>query len=242
MMNELIKVNYDTERHTVLGRDLHKVLGVRSKYADWFKNISVYGFVENTDFMTLSKNLENGGRTLDHQLTVDMAKEVAMLQRNDRGKQVRQYFLQLEKQWNSPEYLMARALKMADERVKGLEIENKAQRQIIGELKPKADYVDWILKNPGLVTITQIAKDYGMSGTRMNGVLHNLGIQYRQGRQWLLYRKYHSMGYTHSETVEIVRSDGRPDIEMYTKWTQKGRLFIYELLKDEGILPVIEAV
>ncbi len=241
-MNELIKVNYDTERHTVLGRDLHKVLGVRSKYADWFKNISVYGFVENTDFMTLSKNLENGGRTLDHQLTVDMAKEVAMLQRNDRGKQVRQYFLQLEKQWNSPEYLMARALKMADERVKGLEIENKAQRQIIGELKPKADYVDWILKNPGLVTITQIAKDYGMSGTRMNGVLHNLGIQYRQGRQWLLYRKYHSMGYTHSETVEIVRSDGRPDIEMYTKWTQKGRLFIYELLKDEGILPVIEAV
>ena len=114
------------------------------------------------------------------------------------------------------------------------------QKQIIGELKPKADYMDRILKNKGLVTITQIAKDYGMSGQAMNKLLHDLGVQYKQSGQWLLYREHHGKGYTHSETVEIIRSDGREDVKMNTKWTQKGRLFLYELLKENGVLPVIE--
>lgn len=114
------------------------------------------------------------------------------------------------------------------------------QRQIIGELKPKADYTDLILKNKGLVTITQIAKDYGMSGQAMNKLLHDLGVQYKQSGQWLLYREQHGKGYTHSETVEITRKDGTPDVKMNTKWTQKGRLFLYELLKENGVLPVIE--
>ena len=135
---------------------------------------------------------------------------------------------------------MARALKMADSQMQGLQLENEQQRQIIGELKPRADYTDKILKNKGLVTITQIAKDYGMSGTAMNKLLAGLGIQYKQSGQWLLYRKYHDKGYTHSETINITRSDGRPDVVMETKWTQKGRLFIYELLKGEDIYPVIE--
>ncbi len=114
------------------------------------------------------------------------------------------------------------------------------QRQIIGELKPKADYTDLILKNKGLVTITQIAKDYGMSGQKMNQLLHELKVQYKQSGQWLLYKEHQAKGYTHSETVEITRKDGTPDVKMNTKWTQKGRLFLYELLKDSGILPVIE--
>lgn len=116
------------------------------------------------------------------------------------------------------------------------------QKQLIGELKPKADYTDLILKNKGLVTITQIAKDYGMSGQAMNNLLHGLKIQYKQSDQWLLYREYQAKGYTHSETVEIVRKDGRPDIKMNTKWTQKGRLFLYELLKENEVLPLIEQV
>lgn len=116
------------------------------------------------------------------------------------------------------------------------------QKQLIGELKPKADYTDLILKNKGLVTITQIAKDYGMSGQAMNNLLHELKIQYKQSDQWLLYREYQAKGYTHSETVEIVRKDGRPDIKMNTKWTQKGRLFLYELLKENEVLPLIEQV
>ena len=117
---------------------------------------------------------------------------------------------------------------------------NSQQKQIIGELKPKADYTDTILKNKGLVTITQIAKDYGMTGQQMNEILHDLGVQYKQSGQWLLYLKYHDKGYTHSETIPIVRKDGRADITMNTKWTQKGRLFIYALLKKHDILPLIE--
>jgi len=117
---------------------------------------------------------------------------------------------------------------------------NMKQRQIIGELKPKADYTDTILKNKGLVTITQIAKDYGMSGQAMNKILYDLEIQYKQSGQWLLYREHQGKGYTHSETVDITRSNGMHDIKMNTKWTQKGRLFLYKLLKENDILPDIE--
>ena len=121
-----------------------------------------------------------------------------------------------------------------------LQTEVNVKAQIIGELKPRADYTDKILKNTGLVTMTQIAKDYGMTGQAMNKLFHDLGVQYKQSGQWLLYSKYHGMGYTHSETVDIVRSDGRPDVKMNTKWTQKGRLFLYNLLKENGVVPVIE--
>lgn len=117
---------------------------------------------------------------------------------------------------------------------------NKKQQQIIGELKPKADYMDRILKNKGLVSITQIAKDYGMTGQEMNKLLHDLKVQYKQSGQWLLYKEHQGKGYTHSETIDIVRSNGSPDIKMNTKWTQKGRLFLYDLLKENGILPDIE--
>ena len=147
----------------------------------------------------------------------------------------------------SDDELMAKAILVAQKKIEERDqlIEEQKQQinvknQIIGELKPKADYYDEILNNPGLVTITQIAKDYGMSGKRMNDILHNLGIQYKQSDQWLLYSKYHGMGYTHSKTVDIVRSDGRHDTKMNTKWSQKGRIFLYETLKESGILPVIE--
>lgn len=143
---------------------------------------------------------------------------------------------------DNPDLLIqvATALKEEREKNKQLETEVKVKTQLIGELKPKADYMDQILNNKGLVTITQIAKDYGMSGQAMNELLHNLKIQYKQSDQWLLYSKYHDMGYTHSSTVDIKRKDGTPDIKMNTKWTQKGRLFLYELLKVNNYLPVIE--
>ncbi len=239
-MNELIKITYDNDRPTVSARELHEFLEIKSKYADWFKNMAAYGFSENIDYITFSKNLENGGRTIDHQLTIDMAKEICMLQRNDKGKQARQYFIQLEKDWNSPEKVMARALRIADEKIRLLSIENSKQKQIIGELKPLADYTDMILKNKGLVTTNQIAKDYGMSARALNKKLHELGVQYKQSEQWLLYEKYQACGYTHSKTVEITHKDGSPDVKMHTKWTQKGRLFIYNLLKEQNILPIIE--
>ena len=240
-MNELIKVVYDNDQPTVSARDLHEFLGIETRYNDWFKRMTEYGFTEGTDFYSiLSKTSEGGRPATDHQLTIDMAKELCMIQRNERGKQARQYFLQLDRDWNSPEKVMARALKIADRKILYLESENARQKQLIGELKPKADYVDTILRNKGLVTITQISKDYGMSGRAMNKLLAEMGIQYKQSGQWLLYSKYHDKGYTHSETINITRSDGRPDITMETKWTQKGRLYLYERLKKEGVLPLIE--
>lgn len=121
-----------------------------------------------------------------------------------------------------------------------LQLESKKKDEVIEKLKPKADYTDLIIKNPGLVTITQIAKDYGMSGQRVNEILHDLKVQYKQSKQWLLYSQYQGKGYTHSQTTDIVHRDGRPDIKMNTKWTQKGRMFIYNLLKENGIVPIIE--
>ncbi len=243
-MNELIKVNYDSDRPTVLGRDLHEFLGVETPYHKWFPRMCEYGFTKGIDYEEVTdkivQNPQGGRPAVDHQLTIDMAKELCMIQRNEKGKQARQYFLQLERDWNSPEKVMARALRIADQKILCLETENARQKQLIGEMKPKADYVDTILRNKGLVTITQIAKDYGMSGRAMNKLLASLDIQYKQSRQWLLYSKYHDCGYTHSETIQITRSDGSPDVTMETKWTQKGRLFLYERLKGEGVLPVIE--
>ncbi len=136
--------------------------------------------------------------------------------------------------------VMSRALRMAENKITNLTLQIAQKEQIIGELEPKANYVDIILNNKGLVTVTQIAKDYGMSGKEMNNILHSLGIQYFQSGQWLLYSKYHNKGYTHSNTIPIKHRDGTPDIKMQTKWTQKGRLFIYELLKKNDVYPLIE--
>lgn len=121
-----------------------------------------------------------------------------------------------------------------------LAIENKAKDQIIGELKPKADYTDRILQSQGVVPITAIAKDYGMSGMGFNNLLHKLGVQYRLGEMWLLYSKYQNHGYTHSKTFDYRDRQNRPQTRMQTEWTQKGRLFLYNLLKNNNILPLIE--
>lgn len=121
-----------------------------------------------------------------------------------------------------------------------LETDNLALEQRVGELKPKADYTDVILKSNSIMTITQIAKDYGMSGQAMNKKLEELGIQYKQSGQWLLYAEFHDKGYTHSDTNEYKRPNGTTGTRLLTKWTQKGRLFLYELLKGHGVVPVIE--
>lgn len=121
-----------------------------------------------------------------------------------------------------------------------LSLENKIQTQQINELKPKADYTDRILKTTDLMTITQIAKDYGMSAKQFNALLHDYKVQFKQNGQWLLYSQYQSKGYTSSETVEFDRSDGTVGVRLNTKWTQKGRLFLYGLLKKHDVVPTIE--
>jgi anti-repressor protein len=241
----LIKIETNENNEPVVnGRELHEILGVKTAYKDWFPRMVEYGFTEGSDYIAIAQKraTAQGNETTytDHILKLDMAKEIAMLQRNEKGKEIRQYFIEIEKEFNSPEKVMARALRIADKTINTLKLENAQQNQIIKELKPKADYTDRILKNKSLVTTTAIAKDYGMSATTFNKILHELKIQYKLGSQWFLYTNYQDKGYTSSETVEFTRSNGMTDIAMTTKWTQKGRLFLYDELKKAGILPQIE--
>lgn len=147
----------------------------------------------------------------------------------------------------SEQEIMAKAVQISmatiaqqKDAILALESRNAMQEQIIHEMQPKADYTDMILQSKSVVNINQIAKDYGMTAQEMNKILHEIGVQYKQGGQWLLYKAYHSYGYTHSETFNITHRDGTPDVVMNTKWTQKGRLFLYEKLKEFGYLPMIE--
>lgn len=117
---------------------------------------------------------------------------------------------------------------------------NLLLQQQVGELKPKADYYDQILKSKKLITVNAIAKDYGMSAQALNKILHDLKVQFKQSGQWLLYAKYHDKGYTSSEPHKYTKKDGTEDFKLHTKWTQKGRIFLYNLLKDNDILPTIE--
>lgn len=243
-MNELIKIDVNENQEPIVnGRELHGALGIKTEYKKWFERMKEYGFLENVDFARVTQKCHTLGgeqEIVNHAIKLDMAKEIAMIQRNEKGKEVRKYFIQVEKDFNSPEKIMARALKIAEGKLNVLQLENSQQKQIIGELKPKADYLDTILQNKGLVTITAIAKDYGMSGEKMNEKLHELGIQYNQSKQWFLYSKYHNQGYTHSETIDLTHRNGTKFVKMNTKWTQKGRLFLYELLKKNGVMPMIE--
>lgn len=240
-MNQLIEIKTNEYHEPVVsGRLLHEALDVKTAYKDWFPRMVEYGFAENEDFSSFLSESTGGRPATDHVIKLDMAKEIAMIQRTDRGREVRKYFIQVEKDFNSPEKIMARALMIAENQINTLRLDNKVKEQVIGELKPKADYVDKILKSKSLMLISQIAKDYGMSSQAMNKLLHEFKVQYKQGGQWLLYARYQDKGYTHSETFDYEDSYGNLQVSVTTKWTQKGRLFLYELLKAEDIVPVIE--
>ena len=127
--------------------------------------------------------------------------------------------------------------KMLEKENEKLLQDTKIQQQVIGELQPKADYTDIILKSNSSMNVSQIAKDYGMSAKAMNSLLHDLGVQYKSNGQWLLYSNFHDKGYTKSETGTY---DNGNQTYVHTKWTQKGRLFLYELLKKNDVLPIIE--
>ena len=247
-MNELIKITTnEVGEPTVLGRDLHEFLGVKTLYKDWFPRMVEYGFTEGKDFNPLKNeqvrfegNREVTRELIDHLLTIDMAKEICMIQRTEVGKQARQYFIQVEKDYNSPEKIMARALRIAEKELSTLKLENKVQAQQIAELQPKATYYDLILQCPSLLSVTEIAKDYGLSAKGLNKILHDNGIQYSQSGVWFLYAKYQDKGYTSTKTQNYNRPDGTQGSRVHTYWTQKGRLFLYGLLKDLGHLPLVE--
>nr|DAV96165.1 MAG TPA: antirepressor protein [Caudoviricetes sp.] len=240
-MDELIRIKVNEKQEQVVdGRELHKVLEVSTAYKDWFPRMCEYGFAEGEDFCSILSESTGGRPATNHLVSIDMAKELCMIQRTERGKRARQYFIQVEKDYNSPEKIMARALRIAEQELSTLRLENKVKDQQIAELQPKASYYDLILQCKDLLTVTEISKDYGMSAKGLNTKLHELGVQYRQSSIWFLYSKYQDKGYTQTKTQSYTKSDGTTGSSVHTYWTQKGRLFLYDLLKENGILPMIE--
>ncbi|HJI26087.1 phage antirepressor KilAC domain-containing protein [Ruminococcus sp.] len=166
-MNELIKISYENaERPTVSGRELHEALEVKTAYKDWFPRMCEYGFTEGEDFNPLKNeqvrtegNRQVSRELTDHQLTIPMAKEICMLQRSEKGKQFRQYFIRVEEAWNSPEMIMKRALEIANEKVKALQVsvsQLTVDKQI---MQPKADYFDELVDRNLLTGIRETAKE-----------------------------------------------------------------------------------
>ena len=246
-MDELIRISYDSERPTVNGRDLHDALRVKTAYKDWFPRMCEYGFSEGTDFCSFLSESSGGRPAVNHQLTIDMAKQLCMIQRTDIGRKFRQYFIQVEEAWNSPEAVMARALQFANQQLALLKHQNMeltdtiaVQNQQILEMKPKVSYYDVVLNCKDLISTSAIAKDYGKSAIWMNRYLHEKGVQFKQGDIWLLYQKYAQKGYTSTKTHSYPGTDGETHTKVHTYWTQKGRLFIYELMKSDGMMPLIE--
>lgn len=240
-MNEIIKIDINENQEPVVsGRELHEKLEVQTPYDKWMPRMIEYGFTENIDFSTFLSESTGGRPATDHLLKLDMAKEIAMIQRTDKGKQVRQYFLEIEKEYNSPEKIMARALRIAEKELNTLKLELNVKDQQIAEMQPKASYYDMILQCKDLISVTEIAKDYGMSAKTFNKRLHDLGIQYKQSGIWFLYAKYQSRGYTKTKTQNYSKPDGTQGAKTHMYWTQVGRLFLYDLLKHNNILPMIE--
>ncbi|RHT35392.1 oxidoreductase [Coprobacillus sp. AM32-11LB] len=230
-MNELLKVNYDNDRITLSARELHEFLEVKTSFKDWFPRMCEYGFNESQDFNPL-KNEQvrlEGNRQVkrtvqDYEITLDMAKEIAMIQRSDKGKEVRQYFLELERRWNSPEAVMNRALEYSRKQVKALMEENK-------ELKPKALFADAVSASNESILIGQLAKLIRQNGyeigqnrlfewMRENEYLIKKGERYNQPTQ-----KSMDLGLFEVKERTITNPDGSTRITLTTKVTGKGQVY-----------------
>ena len=246
-MQDLLKINYETEEPTVSARELYDRLNIKSNFTTWFRRMCEYGFEDGKDFFPKMEESTGGRPSEEFAMKIDMAKEICMLPRSPEGKQIRQYFIDLEKAWNTPEQVFARALKMADQTISSLKDRCKflggqvvEQQKVIEELQPKASYYDMILQCKDLIATTVIAKDYGMSAKKFNAMLHDMGIQFKQGDTWVLYSKYQGNGYLKVKTHNYPDSEGVQHSKEHSYWTQKGRLFLYDFLKQDDILPLIE--
>lgn len=254
-MNEIIKITENDGVQTVSGRELHRTLEIDSNYTTWFNRMCEYGFIEGEDFFPFLEESTGGRPQTDHIIKLDMAKEICMIQRTPIGKQIRQYFIFAEKQYRALQkyndsYMIEDPVKRAsrwieeqqahNEKVKALEAKIEVKDQQIAVMQPKASYYDVVINSPELLSTTAIAKDYGWSAYQMNKFLNNLGIQYYKGKRWYLYQQYADQGYVGPKTYAFPTVDGAIDSATHMYWTQKGRLFIYNTLKAQGIVPIME--
>ena len=238
-MNELLKINtIDSERITVSARDLYEFLEATERFNSWFDRMKQYGLVENTDYTTEKKLTEvpnNGGVQIreldDYQLTIDTAKQIAMLQRNEKGTQARKYFIQVENAWNSPEKVMARALTIANKTIATLEIENK-------EMKPKALFADAVAQSDTSILVYDLAKLICQNGVKIGGNrlwtwLRDNGYIFKHSCE----PTQKSMEMKLFEVIErtVQRSGHDPKVTRTTRVTGKGQVyFINKVLQDYG--------
>lgn len=231
-MNELIKVEVKADTQVVSARELYKGLEIKRRFSAWVSD-NFKDFIEDVDFTSVRKSTEvknNGGIQIrelqDYAITISMAKELCMMSHTELGKEYRKYFLELERKWNDPKEVVKRGYAILQNENKQLKIEN-------GILKPKADKYDRYLSNKGLITITEIAKEYGMSGVKLNQFLRDKKVIYKRGNKWFVYQKYANERYV---GYEIHLPEGRRSL----KWTPEGEMFIRELLENNNIKPVLE--
>lgn len=234
-MNNLIPINFSSDRPTVSARELHEFLEVGTAFKDWFPRMCEYGFSEGQDFSSFLSESSGGRPAHDAQLTIDMAKELCMLQRNERGKQARQYFIQIEKDWNSPEKVMARALEIAHSKLRNLEA--KAQ-----EDKPKVLFADAVAASESPMLIGELAKVMKQNGVdtgekRLFEWLRNNGyLIRRKGTDFNApTQKSMEMGLFKVKETAITHSDGHVTVNRTTKVTGKGQqYFINKFLSEES--------
>ena len=231
-MDNLIPIKYENDRLTVSARDLHEFLEVGTRYTDWFPRMCEYGFTVGQDFNLLKNErvqLE-GNRAVtriidDAQLTIDMAKEICMIQRNEKGKQARQYFIQLEKDWNSPEKVMARALKIAESKITALE--SKVQQDA-----PKVLFADAVATSHTSILIGELAKILKQNGldigqNRLFAALRNGGFLIsRKGSDYNMpTQRSMNAGLMEIKETTIANPDGSVRITRTPKVTGKGQIY-----------------
>ena len=237
-MNEIIKINLnDNHDPVVSGRQLHEALGVNSRYTTWFDRMKEYGFTEGQDFLPNLGKSTGGRQATDHIIKLDMAKEIAMIQRTERGKQVRQYFIQVEKDFNSPEKIMARALLMADKKVHKLEAQIEADR-------PKVLFADAVSASKSSCLIGELAKILKQNGIdigqnklfqwlRSNGYLIS-----RRGESWNQpTQKSMQLGLFELKKTNINHADGHTTVNTTTKVTGKGQQYFINKFLNQEYLP-----
>jgi len=228
-MNELIRVQTNDRQEPVIsGRDLHEFLEVSTKYPDWIKRMMEYGFTEEIDFISILGESTGGRPSEDHALKLDMAKEISMIQRNDKGKEARQYFIQVEKEYNSPERIMARALRIADETINNY-------KMLTAEMKPKADFFDAVADSKSAIelgTAANVLEIKGMGRNKLFRILREKKILKENNEP---YREYVDRGYFRVLEQKFSKPDGSTHINIKTLVYQKGLDFIRKTIaKEEG--------